>query len=715
MTQALAALRFNPGLPAWLLLALTALAITIAATGIIRRARGAWLRAAAFAVILAWLAGPTLVRETRQGLRDIALLVVDRSDSMQVADRTKLADAAVAGIREQASHLPDLELRQVSVPEHGSNGTQLWAEVRRALADIPAERLAGIMAITDGQVHDLPTETPPAPLHALIPAKGEEWDRRVRVVEAPAYGIVGHTLTMKVVVEDLGPTGQGGAPAPGGTANLTLRRDGAAPETQTVPVGEVQSIPVQISRAGPSILEFSTDPPDGGAGPAHGGEASPLNDRAVVQVNGVRDRLRVLLVSGEPNQDERTWRRLLKSDPAVDLVHFTILRPPERDDLTPLNELALIAFPTRELFQEKLSGFDLIILDRFTDLPGTLPHAYLRNIANYVRRGGALLLTAGPEFAGPGSLDQTPLAEVLPAHAPPSDAQSGDGQSGGEGIMTGAFRPKVTALGARHPVTAGLSGANDGAAPATWGSWYRAIGTEDVDGQVVMTGPNNTPLLVLSHQDQGRVALLLSDQIWLWSRGHQGGGPQAELLRRVAHWLMGEPELDEDRLTASINGRKLLVSRRTVSGPPAITAHVTPPEGAPTGLPLKATGPGAAEGSMPAAAPGVWRVEDGTHVAFAAAGQDNPLEFADLRASADKIGPLARRSGGGVTWLASAGVPRLVRVGAEDRATGPGWLGLRRRGAHLVTGVETVPLMPPWVALPLLLGLALAAWRRESY
>ncbi len=689
MTQALSALTLQPGVPVWALVVLALLAATVSGFSIWRGARGGWLRAAAFAVLLAWLAGPTLVRETRQGLRDIALLVVERSASMQVGDRTALADAAVAAVKTQAEHLPDLELRQVSVPEHGSGGTQLWAEVRRALADIPAERLAGIVAVTDGQVHDLPETTPPAPVHALIPARGEEWDRRVRVVEAPGYGIVGHTLTLKVVVEDLG-TG-----SPGGTAPLTLRRDGAPPETQTVPVGEVQSIPVDIARAGPSVLEFSTEPP--------AGEASPLNDRAVVQINGVRDRLRVLLVSGEPNQDERTWRRLLKSDPAVDLVHFTILRPPERDDMTPLNELALIAFPTRELFQEKLSGFDLIILDRFTDR-GILPHAYLRNIANYVRHGGALLLTAGPEFASQGSLDQTPLSEVLPAHA----------ASGDDGVINGAFRPSVTDLGARHPVTAGLSGANETGVPASWGSWYRAIGTENVDGQVLMTGPYNAPLLVLNHVDQGRVALLLSDQIWLWSRGHQGGGPQAELLRRVAHWLMGEPELDEDRLAASITNRKLDVTRRTVSGPAAIDAKITPPDAPSITLALKQTAPGAAQGTMPAATPGVWRVEDGTHVAFAAAGQDNPLEYADLRATADHIGPLVKRSGGGIDWLGSSGTPHIVRVGAEDRAAGPGWIGLRRRGAHLVTGVETVPLLPPWAALPLLLGLALAAWRREA-
>jgi hypothetical protein len=691
MTQVFSALRLAPALPLWLLLALLLAGAAICALGIVRRARGAWLRAASFAVLLAWLAGPVLVRETRQGLRDIALMVVDRSDSMQVGDRAALAETAARALRQQAAQMPDLELRQISVPEHGNNGTQLWADTTRALAEIPQDRLAGIIAITDGQVHDLPTAAPDAPVQALITAKGEEWDRRVRVLEAASYGIVGRSLNLRVVVEDTGHT----APAPGGTATLTLRRDGAPPVTQTVPLGEPQTIPVDITRAGPTVLEFSTDPPPG--------EASPLNDRAVVQITGVRDRLRVLLVSGEPNQDERTWRRLLKSDPAVDLVHFTILRPPERDDLTPLNELALIAFPTRELFQEKLSSFDLIILDRFTDR-GILPHAYLHNIAQYVRHGGALLLTAGPEFGSPESLDQTPLADVLPAHQAAS----------GNGVIAGQFRPQITALGARHPVTEGLAGANQGNQPPSWGPWYRAIATEDVQGQVVMTGPSGAPLLVLSHEDQGRVALLLSDQIWLWSRGHMGGGPQAELLRRVAHWAMGEPELDEERLSARISGKRLHVERRTVEGAAASTAMITPPEGAKRDLALTQTSPGRADGEMDAAAPGVWRVEDGDRVAFAAAGQDNPLEFADLRATADRLAPLVRASGGGVIWLGATGAPRLVRVADGQTASGPGWIGLRRRGAHLVTGVETVPLMPAWAALPLLLGFALAAWRREA-
>ncbi len=696
VSHAVAALRLQPALPPWLLGVLALVCLVAVGAGLWRRARGAWWRAAAFAVLLGWLAGPTLVQETRQGLSDIALLVTDGSASMQVGNRATLAAKAAASLTTQAARLPGLELRRVSVPESGHDGTLLWAGIRQALADIPADRLAGIVAITDGQVHDLPVDGAslpaplPAPLNVLIPAAGEELDRRVRVVEAPGYGIVGHSVMLRVAVDDLGPPGA----APPGPATLSVQVDGQPPERMEVSPGEVQAIPVDVTRAGKMLVKLSTEPVPG--------EASPLNNQAVVQVNGVRDRLRVLLVSGEPNQGERTWRRLLKSDPAVDLVHFTILRPPEKDDTTPLNELALIAFPTRELFQDKLSGFDLIILDRFTDR-GVLPHVYLRNIADYVRHGGALLLVAGPEFAGGRSLDATPLGDVLPAHAPQADAPAG-------GVVDGAFVPQVTELGTRHPVTEGL--AADPAAPG-WGPWYRAIVPEDVAGQVLMTGPKHAPLLVLNHVEQGRVAMLMSDQIWLWSRG-EGGGPQAELLRRVAHWAMKEPELDEERLTARIEAGRLLVERRSVAGGAAGTVQVTGPQGGTQALALAQQGAGRAGGSVDTGVPGVWQVSDGTRLAYAAVGLDNPLEFADLRATAGRVRKLAAASGGGVTWLAKAGVPELRRIGAAETASGAGWIGLRHRDAHLVTGVASVPLLPAWLALPMLLGLVLAAWLRES-
>jgi len=687
MTQAIAALRFDPAVPLWVLAALGVLCLLALAPALWRRARGVTWRLLAFAVLLFWLAGPRLVEETRQGLADIGLLVLDDTASMHIGDRARLRDQARAAIEAQAAKLPNLQLRTVTVPESGHEGTRLFTAIDRALADIPRSRLAGIVAITDGEVHDVPATAPPAPLQVLIPAKGEEVDRRLRVVEAPEYGLVGHSVTLKVVVEDLGTA------HPADAARLTIRRDGDPPEVDSVPVGHVQSIEVPITRAGPTVLDLSAA--------ALPGEISTLNNRAVVQINGVRDRLRVLLVSGEPNMGERTWRRLLKSDPAVDLVHFTILRPPEKDDMTPLNELALIAFPVRELFQEKIKEFDLIILDRFQNR-GILPPTYLANIAEYVREGGALLMTVGPEFSGPGSLAATPLGSVLPAMP-----------AGGEnGAVDGPFRPRITPLGTRHPVTADLPGWKpDG--PPGWGPWYRYIETAGDHGEDLMDAPDGSPLLLLEHVGQGRVAMLLSDQIWLWSRGHQGGGPQAELLRRIAHWLMKEPDLEEEALTAHFDGGKLMIERRTMAAGPPPAVIVTDPSGQKRRVALTASGPGRAEAAIGASAPGVWQISDGTRTAYAAAAAADPPEMADLRATATRLAALAHVSGGSVHWLDPRSAPELRMVDAGPEA-GAGWIGLRRNHDHVVTGIASFPLLPAWLALPLMLGLAVGAWRRES-
>jgi hypothetical protein len=693
--QAIAALRLEPLIPLWLFIVLSIAVVVAVAPALYRRARGAIWRVLAFAVMLLWLAGPRLVEETREALSDIGLLVIDQTASMQIGQRSVLAQAARQSIEAQAAKLPDLELRTVTVPEGGTDGTHLFAAIDRALGDIPRGRLAGVVAVTDGQVHDIPPTMPGgAPLNVLIPAHGEETDRRVRVVEAPGYGIVGKSVPLRVAIEDMGVAHSGGV------ARLTIRRDGEPPQVESVPVGPVQTIDIPITRAGPTVVEVQAEPLPG--------EVSQLNNRVVVEINGVRDRLRVLLVSGEPHPGERTWRRLLKADPAVDLVHFTILRPPEKDDLTPLNELALIAFPVRELFQVKIKEFDLIILDRFQNR-GILPGIYLRNIADYVREGGALLMSAGPEFSGPGSLAQTPLGAILPARP----------LTGGEaGVAEGPFRPMISPLGTRHPVTDGLAGWQPPAAPA-WGEWYRHILVGDLQGQTVLTAPSpggDDPLLVLDHVGEGRVALLLSDQIWLWSRGHEGGGPQAELLRRVAHWLMKEPELEENALTADIRGGHLAVERRTTEDkntPPNVT--ITDPDGAKSRVALTPMAPGRATANLPAAVPGVWQVSDGLRTAYAASGAANPLEIADLRATATKLAPLARVSLGGVHWLDPAGAPTLRRTEPGREASGNDWIALRRNHDHLVTGIEARPLLPPWIALPLILGLAVIAWRREGH
>ena len=688
LEQAWAALRFDTVVPPWLLAGLALLCAVVLVPALLRRARGAAWRTAAFAVLLLWLTGPRLVRETRETLPDIALLAVDESASMRVGDRTALAVAARDAVLAAGHRLPDLEWRTVTVPEAGRDGTRLFTAVNRALADIPRARLSAVLAITDGQVHDIPPSPFPVPLHLLLPARGEETDRRIRVVEAPSYGLVGHNVTLRVIIEDLGVTRTGARP----TAQLTIRRDGEPPRTETVPVGAEHDIDLPITRAGPTVVELQAN--------TLPGEVSDLNNRAVVEVNGVRDRLRVLLVSGEPHAGERTWRRLLKADPAVDLVHFTILRPPEQDDMTPLNELALIAFPVRELFQVKIRDFDLIILDRFQNR-GILQPTYIRNIAEYVRAGGGLLMSVGPEFAGPTSMSATALGSVIPARP-----------VGLASVVEEAFRPRITALGTRHPVTEGLPGWTPTGEPS-WGSWYRRLNASSLHGQSLMSSPDGSPLLLLDRVEEGRVALLLSDQIWLWSRGHQGGGPQAELLRRIAHWLMKEPALEEEALTARVDAGRLLIERRTVEDAAPGDVSIIAPDGANSRATLAPHGLGRAQADLPAPLPGVYQVSDGTRTAYAASGAANPAEIADLRATATLF-PAALRAGGGVTWLAGSGPPSLRRTEPERDAAGNGWVGLPRRRDHVVTGLDAIPLLPPWAALPLLLGLTLIAWRREG-
>lgn len=693
MTHSVAGIDFAPVLPLWLLGVAAGLALLALAPAAWRQARGVLWRALTFALILLALANPRLVEETRETRPDIALLVVDRSDSARIGHRAAQIEAARQEVEARAGRLPDLELRSVEVPEAGNQGTRLFAAMERALAEIPRTRLAGVIALTDGQVHDIPAASPiDAPFHALMPGRAGETDRRLRVIEAPGFGIVGREVEIRVAVDDLGVTN------PTGAARLTIRRDGEVARSESVPVGRDHRIAVPIQRGGPTVVEIEAE--------ARPGEVSTLNNRQVVTINGVRDRLRVLLVSGEPHAGERTWRRLLKADPNVDLVHFTILRPPEKDDLTPLNELALIAFPVRELFQVKLRDFDLIVFDRFSNR-GILPAAYLRNIADYVRGGGALLMSTGPEFSGPVSLALTPLGSVLPAR--PAGRQNI--------VAEGAFRPRISALGFRHPVTEGLLGANTEQADAQWGRWYRWLRADQRSGSTVMEGPDGAPLLVLDRVGEGRVALLLSDHIWLWSRGHDGGGPQQEVLRRVAHWLMRETELEEEDLTARIEAGRLTVTRRSLDTGPPPEITVTGPDGSVTRAVPEAAGGGRAVLNLPAALPGVWNATDGRRTAFAAAAAANPLEIADLRAEAEKLRPLLTGTGGVARYLgdgAVPAVPELRRTAPGRDVAGAGWIGLRRNGDHTVTGISAVPLLPGWLALALVLAAAVVAWRREG-
>jgi hypothetical protein len=677
---------FAPHIPAALLGLVIGFAVVFVAYGFVIAARGTWARGLAFLALILALANPLMVRENREPLSDVAAIVVDHSQSMSIGNRKADADKAAAALRARLKQEQNLDVRVVTVttnPAGEDTGTQLFAALNTALADVRPERVAGAFLITDGEVHDIPAKAKQGPVHAIIVGSRGENDRKLTVTDSTRYAIVGKTATIVVRIDDLG----GGQ---GGLARLTVRVDGSDAGSRDIVIGRNTPVEIPVNHEGESVVELEAAP---GLS-----ELTLENNRAVVAVNGVRDRLHVLLVSGEPNAGERVWRSLLKGDPSVDLVHFTILRDPEKIEPAPMNELALIEFPKAELFQEKLDGFDLIIFDRYGER-GILPLAYYQNISGYVYDGGALLVSAGPEFSTYTSIYRTPLSVVLPA------------QPTGE-VINKPFKPIVTPQGMAHPITQNLPGANTDKAGPSWGRWFRQIGAQKVMGDTVMSGPGDKPLLVLDRIGKGRVAELLSDQGWLWARGFEGGGPIAELLRRIAHWSMKEPELEEERLTAAIANGDLVVDRRTMAKePPPVTA--TLPDGKTQSLPLSKVDAGLWRGRLKAEALGLYRVSDGTLSAVAAAGALNPKEVADMRATDRLLQPVIEQSGGGVAWLAD-GMPEIRRLSRARTMAGDGWMGVAANQASRVTRVDETPLLPSWLALLLLVGTLMLAWRQEG-
>jgi len=690
-----------PLLPWSAIAALATVCAFVTGFGILRRARGLPWRAIALLILLAALVNPSVVEDRRSPQRDIAIIVVDESPSQRIGDRQRATEQALAALSDRLGRERDLDVRVVRAgkpqPGAGDDGTRLFTALSRAMSDIPRERVAGIVMITDGQVHDIPADAKTAaeslagPLHVLLSGRPGEGDRRLVVEQAPSFGLVGKDLQLKIRVEDLPEGSPAKQQANGGQALVTLRKDGGPLRQVGVPVGRDVPMTMPIDHGGPNILELAVEP---------GSQELTLdNNRAVVVVNGVRDRLRVLLVSGEPHAGERVWRNILKSDPSVDLVHFTILRPPEKQDGTPIRELSLIAFPIRELFDVKLDEFDLIIFDRYSRR-GVIPQAYLENVARYVRKGGAFLEAAGPGSGTPMSLSRSPLGTILPAEP------TGD-------VYEEGFKPQLTDVGRRHPVTEDLPGAAPPGGEPSWGRWFRQVDSHVRRGATVMKGDHGEPLLVLDRVGQGRVAQLLSDQMWFWARGFEGGGPQAELLRRLAYWLMKEPDLEENDLRAIVEGDRLVVTRQSLE-PDDRPVNVTMPDGSTRSLTLTPESGGRSSGGLSISEMGFYRVTDGLRTALAAAGPLNPVEFADVRTAPDKLAPIVAATGGGIFWASSGTIPEIRRVASERTAAGRNWMGLRANGDYAVTGFSEMPLLPGIAALLLIVGGLVAAWRREG-
>ncbi|MFM8700925.1 MAG: glutamine amidotransferase [Hyphomicrobiales bacterium] len=675
------------------LLAILALALVATSLATLLGRKGSvLLRLLAGTLLIVALANPSIVREEREKLKDVAVLLIDRSGSQSLSVRETQTNLALAEVKKNLATLPNLDVRVVETTPAGENGTRLFAALESALSDVPPERIAGAILVTDGIIHDIPNTLNAlgfrVPLHTLITGLPAERDRRIELLDAPRFGIVGKQQTVRLRVTD----NTGNEPV-----LVKLRRDGKPAGEGRVQPGQTLSLPVQITHSGANVIELEAEEATG--------ELTGINNKATIIIDGVRDKMRVLLVSGEPNPGERTWRNTLKSDASVELIHFTILRPPEKQDGTPVSELSLIAFPTRELFETKIDDFDLIIFDRYTQ-QSILPSAYLQNIVRYVRNGGALFVSAGPEFAGPDGLAGTPLQAILPA--------TPDGQ-----MAEKPFRPQITEIGAKHPVTRTLPGSGS---PPEWGEWTRQILAQSTQGSVVMSGDNAQPLLVLNREGKGRVALLLSDHAWLWARNFRGGGPYLDLLRNTVHWLMKEPQLEEEALRASAKPGTLVIERRTMADNVGALS-LTSPSGAKQSVTLEQVGPGLWRREIPISELGLYRVDDGALAGFASVGPANPLEFQDVLSSTNPMSTLSAASGGSIRRIAPATLsgsavtvilPSIIRTTGTGPLSGSDFIALRDTRSSVVRGTALWPLLLGLAGLTLLLAGLLGPWLVES-
>jgi hypothetical protein len=680
----MSALDFAPFLPLWLIIVIALVGSALSYLSFKTSKSATLFRLLAVVFLLIGLLNPTFQHQETQALSDIALVITDQSTSQDLEKRKVQSEQAVAFFKQQQKLHRDLELRFITLAQASDEdvyGTQLIPTLRQAISGIDPKRFAGSILITDGQIHDADQfENLPGPFHVLLSGEKNTIDRRIEILEAPQYGLIGQGLHLRVRVLDNGQTNPN-APVrlifPDGTEELLeAQEDGT------------QDIFFEMEYAGQDVFEVETDPLEN--------EISLQNNRAALVLNGVRDRLRVLLVSGQPHQGQRTWRNILRSDASVDLVHFTILRPSEKDDYTPLSELSLIAFPVHELFEEKLTEFDLIIFDRYYK-HNVLNDGYFNNIVDYVKNGGALMISSGPDFTGSRSLATTPLNSILPA------------KPTGRILEDQPYRLRLSETGKKHPITTRLNSDEK-----DWGRWIRLIEATDISGDVLLENKQGQPILITEHLDEGRIAMLLSDHFWLWARGYDGGGPHSEMVRNLIHWLMKEPDLEEERLSLKqISPTQVEVTRQSLDHDED-QVTITQPDGETQTITLKDKGKGLRTATFEAQQKGLYRADMKTLSSLINIGKPNPKEMMDPRSSNKPLEPMVQSLSGSINWIGD-GIPEIKTISPASEPSGSGWIGLKHNKATALTGVTTLSLLPNWTMFLLVAGCLFAAWWRESH
>lgn len=692
---------YNPQIPEGIIWALAILAAGSTLYAASRKMEGAWMRAGAALAAGIYLANPEIVSEQYQNLSSEALIMVDMSESQGLDGRDILTRESLA---ELETRLDQLGLK-VTIVEFGDNGqgqgTNITEALQSGLSTIPTAQLGAVFVLSDGELHDIETVLDrvqlEAPIHGLISGEENEQDFRVAIERAPRYSDAGEDIEIAYsVISDHVLDDQNYV------AEVVVRNNGQIVATQSVDeINELQTLNLPDLGRGNNNIEIMIEKVFRGDAPEVNllsADVSAENNRITATIEGIGEEANVLVISGAPQQGTRHLRELFGDDPDVNFVHFAYLRPPEKEDETPLRYLATTAFPVHEVLNQNIEDYDVIVLDNYT-YQGIIPLSYFDNIKSYVEDGGSLLVVGSDSLSAANGLGATSLKDILPL------VPNGT-------TLEQTFQPQITETGERYPISRNLEFTLP---QEQWGPWFSLAETNAREGSIVlMDDGNNHPLLAISEYGEGRIAMLASDQNWVWAKRQlgNGGGPADELISNLNRWLVFNQAMEEENIRLIPDGEQVIVELQTVGDEPeAVT--ITSPSGRTIEVTPQDYLPGLRRAFIDADELGVYRVEragENPDFAFAQIGFADPLEMRRVISTPDLIAPVAAETGGVVARMND--IP-LIKGFADITPEDEGVMGLKLSDEQELSGTTRYPI-PPWVPMLLFAGFFAASLKREG-
>ena len=439
---------FEPIIPIYLIIILILVFIFSTIHAIVKKIDGSFLRFFLLTLLLVLVIQPIIKIENRELEKDIITILIDKTASQKITNRIKDVDEVYNKLLSKIGKLEGIDILKISVDDQsirtsfGSikeinseqseeekiirnvedlNSSKLISILKNHINKYPSKKISTIFMITDGQIHDLTVhsalEKIEIPIYYILAGDKKLNDIKLTLVSKPNFNYLDERTKIKFKVEDFLHNQD--------LVELTVQNSFMPEIKKKIKVGIVNDIEFDLPKIGQNFFKLSVEKKEN--------EISILNNSEIIKIDGIRKKLRVLLISGNPYMGTRVWRNFLKSDPSVELIHMTVLRPPEKNDNTPFNELSLIPFPIKELFENKLSKFELIIFDNFKGR-NVLSPLYLQNLKRFVNNGGALLEIAGPAYNSKYSLFRTEIGSILP------------GVPSGK-VIRKEFKPKLTEIG----------------------------------------------------------------------------------------------------------------------------------------------------------------------------------------------------------------------------------------------------------------------------